>query len=158
MHSSNGRVSACTAAAETENIGTWSQVACPGTHNRAAQLGRQAQQTVHSFCFCFAGQGRQGPRARGMDGVLGGAGEGAAPADLDSVLSVLPEEEAVRWKGIIEADTQRQERMLAAEAAGAGADSGFSDAYSALRMAGRRGASSGLLGLLDSRDEEGAEE
>ena len=83
---------------------------------------------------------------RGADGVLGGsggAGPSGEPADLDSVLSVLPADEAARWKATIEADGERQDRMTAAPQ-----PPGFSDAYSALRAAGGRSASSGLLGIL----------
>ncbi|GAB4814156.1 hypothetical protein N2152v2_001202 [Parachlorella kessleri] len=101
------------------------------------------------------GRQRQGPRSRGIDGVLGssdsmatGPTEGTADqADLDAVLGVLPAEEAARWRQTIEADAERQVRMAAQQEATGGGE-GFSDAYSALRMAARRGASSGLLGIL----------
>jgi hypothetical protein len=83
--------------------------------------------------------------------MLGGSSAGdGAPADLDSVLSMLPPEDAARWRETIEADAQRQASVVAAQQAGGqGEASDFSDAYSALRMASGRGASgSGLLELL----------
>jgi hypothetical protein len=82
-----------------------------------------------------------------MGGMLGAAGAGASdgvPANLDSALSVLPPEEAARWRETIEADAEQQAYMATEQQGG-----GFSDAYSVLRMAGGQGASgSGLLGLL----------
>lgn len=109
---------------------------------------------------CHAGASRQGPRARGMDALLGGGGGAGrpaeAPADLDAALSVLPPEEAARWKETLEADAERQAHMAAPGREGPTGGAGFSDAYSALRMAGRsRSAGSGLLGMLGGA---GAEE
>lgn len=109
---------------------------------------------------CHAGASRQGPRARGMDALLGGGGGAGrpaeAPADLDAALSVLPPEEAARWKETLEADAERQAHMAAPGGEGPAGGAGFSDAYSALRMAGRsRSAGSGLLGMLGGA---GAEE
>ena len=88
------------------------------------------------------------------DSVATGPAEGTArQVDLDSVLGVLPAEEAARWRQTIEADTERQVRMAAQQEAADGGE-GFSDAYSALRMAARRGASSGLLGILGTVDDQ----
>ena len=88
------------------------------------------------------------------DSMATGPAEGSAGmADLDAVLGVLPVEEATRWRQTIEADAERQARMAEQQEAANGGE-GFSDAYSALRMAARRGASSGLLGILGAGEDQ----
>lgn len=83
--------------------------------------------------------------------MLGGGGdedlEDDGPVDIDAaLLSVMPPEEAARWREIIQQD---MEQMAQTEGQPSGAEGGFSDAYNALRMSMQRGRSrSGLFGLL----------